>query len=427
MTGALAAPGRRPRARAGAGGRLTLLDAYVLRLLATRSAAAFAVVFTVTMLERALRLATQMATAGAHLSFLPGMVLDLAPHYVALALPDAFLIGMLLTLSALDEDLEIEAMLAGGVSLGRIMAVLVAAGVVVAAANLAFLGAWEPLGLYRYRAAREAAVQAGWTAEVQPWFFQGRAGGVTLTADRTDASGRALEGLFVHRRSPDGDEIALTAPLAHLALRPDGRTATLDAVDGTVLMLRPGRRPVSGGFESYGLADPWPAGGRTLARESRPQERTLTELAGAAQGLAARSELAARLARTLALPVLPFLALPVAIAARRERRVLGLALAVGVALAFRQSVRLTQRLGEDGRVDPVWAMAAVFGVFCAVSGWLFRSNRRLHGDTRLAAWLQRLAEVLGRLRPPPAPPSARASVAGYLRRTVGLSALATWL
>jgi lipopolysaccharide export system permease protein len=413
--------------RRGPGLRPTLIDLYLLRLLASRAAGGFAVIFTLTMLERSLRLATQMAAAGAHMRFLPAMIWNLAPHYVALAVPDAFLIGMLMTVSMLDEDLEIEAMLASGFSLGRFVASLVALGVCAAAVNLLFLGVLEPLGLYGYRALREEALRAGWTAEAQPWAFQGRAGAVTLTADGTDASGRGLTRLFVQRRSAGGVESVLTSPVGLLGLTADGRTATLDVRGGEALVLRPGRAPMAGVFERYALADPYPLQGGPPSRGDRPQELTLAELARVPDGPdanRARSEFFARIARTLSLPLLPFLALPMAVAARRERRAVGIALAGLVALTFRQSVRLTQRLGAVGRVDPLLASLALFSVFSLLVLWVFASNRRLQGDTPLAGLLGRIQTWIERGRGVErADPAAHATVGGYVRREVGRSVL----
>lgn len=417
-----------PRDRAGPGWRITLIDFYLMRLLAAYVAAAFAVIFSVTMLERALRLATQMAALGAHLRFLPEMIWNLAPHYVALGVPDAFLIGMLLTLSRLDGDLEIEAMLASGFSLGRIVCGLAGAAVVVAVVNLVFLGVLEPLGFYGYRAARAEAMEAGWTAEAQAWAFHGRGGAVTLTAARVDETGRGLGGVFIDRRSASGADTVLTAGRGALDLGADGRTATLALGPGRLLALRPGRPAFAGAFGGYSLADPYPIVIHRPARGATPQELTLTELATARPGpalAAAHSELYARLARTLALLAMPFLALPMAIAGRGGQRVAGLALAGGVSLALRQTIRLTQRLAAVGRIAPLPSMAVVLATFVAVTAWLFASSRRLHGDNAPARLLRRVSEMAGRLSPPPPPPRGQPSVGGYLRRSIGASVLVT--
>jgi lipopolysaccharide export system permease protein len=426
---AAARPLARRRRTAGPGLRLTLIDRYLLRLLVVRAGAAFAVIFTVTLLERSLRLATQMVAAGAHMRFLPAMIWNLAPHYVALAAPDAFLIGMLLTIARLDEDLEIVAMLASGFPLGRLAGDLVGLGLAVAAASVLVLGFLEPLGLYGFRAVRVEAVETGWTAQAQPWAFQGRAGAVMLTADGADGDGRRLTDVFVRQRTGRGVETVLTAHAGQLGLEPDGRTASLALGEGRAWAARDGAAPVVGRFGGLALRDPYPVQLRPPVRGERPQELTLPELARApagASGRAARSELYARLARMLSMPVLPFLALPMAVATRRERRWVGMLAAGGVAVTFRELFRLTQRLGETGRVEPLTASLAAFVLFVAVVGWIFLSNRQLHGDTRLARLVARLQGLVGRrARPAVARSDPHASVRRYLRGVVGRSILAT--
>ncbi|MBS0409687.1 MAG: LptF/LptG family permease [Proteobacteria bacterium] len=408
--------------RAGPGWRVTLLDLYLARLLAARLALGLGLVFTVMMLERALRLATQMAAAGAHMGFLPEMIWNLVPHYVGLALPAAFLIGLLMTVSRLEEGLEIEAMLAAGISLRRILTVLVTAGVVVGAAGLVVIGWLEPHGLFGYRSAREEALRAGWTARAQPWAFQGRGGDITLTADETDAGGHALRGVLIVRRAASGAESVLTAGQATLRLGPDGRTAALDAGRGRFLVDLPGRTVSTGAFDSYSLSDPFPAREARRVRGTVAAELTLDELARDLRPRDRRAEFCARVAWVLSAVMAPFLALPMALAGRRGRPLLGMLVAGVLTMGFHLQLRLVQSLGAQGRIEPLNATLGAFAVALPLLAWLFLSNRRLLGDTPLARFLRRLQQFLAPPRPPPTfEARAHATVAGYVRRSLFVS------
>ena len=139
--------------------RLGLLDRYLLRVVVSRFLLCLGLIFAIMMLERTLRLATQMAAAGAHLSFLGSMILNLAPHYLGLALPPALLLAVLLGVMRLDGDLEVEAMLAGGFPLRRIIAVFAGLGLAVALAGLLVIGFLEPMGRYGFRLRRSGELE----------------------------------------------------------------------------------------------------------------------------------------------------------------------------------------------------------------------------------------------------------------------------
>ena len=81
------------------------------------------------LLERVLRLITEMAAVGAHLSFLPQIVVTLVPYYLGQALPASFFVALFMVISRLDDGNEIDPMLASGRSLSRVTMPLVLLGV----------------------------------------------------------------------------------------------------------------------------------------------------------------------------------------------------------------------------------------------------------------------------------------------------------
>src|SRR5687767_1983278 len=173
-----AAPVSRPKRRSWP--RPRLIDLYLIRGLVGPFLLILGAACVAMMLERALRLIQEMAAAGAHVSFFFPMLGQLLPYYLNLALPAAFMTALVLLIARMDERLELETLLASGVSLGRIAAPLVAAGLVVAAASIVVGGFLEPQGRYGFRSLRIAAVNAGRIRDLQPKAFYQPAEGVAL-------------------------------------------------------------------------------------------------------------------------------------------------------------------------------------------------------------------------------------------------------
>jgi lipopolysaccharide export system permease protein len=420
--------------------RLTLLDRYLLRVVGSRAVMCLGMIFAVMMLERTLRLATQMAASGAHLSYLWPMIGNLAPHYVGLALTPALMLAMLLAVGRLDGDYEIEAMLASGFSLRRVLAALVAVSLAAGLIELAVVGWLEPHGRFGFRAARDAATEAGWTAELQPLAFQTRAGGVTATADTAVGGGRRLGHVFIDRPGPKGLEVVITAPSGLLSLAPDGHTAQLNLGAGQVYVERPPRPPMEGRFVAYALKDPYAQDLTTPPRGQDPEELTLSELAGrlggrpaaavprALDSRAVKAEFNARLARLAAFPLLPLIALPLGLTSGRGRRSASLALAGITVLVFHQSLRLAQSLSVINHAEPALALWSVFAALAGLALWIFLSSHRLLGDTPVSVVVQHVHELIER-RPRSWSHGGRGrkgSVAGYVGRCLAVSTLAAW-
>ncbi|MFX4918135.1 LptF/LptG family permease, partial [Acinetobacter baumannii] len=72
-----------------------------------------------------------------------------------------------------------------------------------------------------------------------------------------------------------------------------------------------------------------------------------------------------RLARTLSLPLLPLLAIPLGLSAKRGTRTASLIVAVVTLLLFHHSLQLGQSRAQSGKASP-WA--AIWGVWLLFAG-----------------------------------------------------------
>ena len=379
--------------------RPALLDAYILKMLAAPAAAVLGVTLVAFLLEQTLRLIDQLSSNGARLGYLFGLITNLVPYQLGLALPASFFVAMFIVIARLDEESEIDALLAGGVSFERILAPLLLAGTVLGAVSLLLLGYLQPYSRFGYRAVLNAATDAGWTARLDPQVFLHAGPDFTISADDVDATGRSLKGVFI-RRSTKGGETVVTANEGALGLRTDGRTTDLRLNGGLILAdtAAGGSRLLRfGDFTDHEVL----SGGAALApRGGDVQELTFPELVGEISRPDAmiskrelQAELYARLARSFAVPLLPLLALPLALAAKRGRRAPGMIVGAVILVAFHHGVTLCKSLAASGKVDPLISIGGLFLAMTAFGLWLFISSRRRPGETPISGLLARM-EIL---------------------------------
>ncbi len=406
--------------------RPSLIDGYVLRSLAQPAIGVLGVTLVAFLLEQTLRLIKELSANGAHLGFLPGLITNLVPYHLGLALPASFFVAMFIVIARMDEDSEIDAILAGGVSFERIVAPLVFVGVILSVFSILLTGYLQPYSRFAYRAMRNAALDAGWTAQIDPQVFMSAGPDFTITADEVDGSGRNMKGVFIRRMTPGGENL-VTATSGRLGLRPDGKTTELtlsggvlyeDGPHGDPRVLRFGNVT---DFESLGgvqKLDPRGVGDA--------EELTLPELVWEMQRRDAviphavlESELLSRLARSLAIPFLPFLALPLAMASKRGRRAPGMIVGAVALVAFHHGVTLAKNFGGNGKAPPLLILGGIYLVLVGFCLWMFFSSRTRPGETPISGLFQRVEGFFERrTKVKPAAMQSRGglSLTGYLSR-----------
>ncbi|MBV9748137.1 MAG: LptF/LptG family permease, partial [Acetobacteraceae bacterium] len=256
---------------------IPLLDSYVLGLLLRPSAVCMGVTLVAMLLERVLRLINEMAASGAHLGYLYGLIFNLIPYYLGLALPASFFVSLFMVISRLDDGNEIDPMLASGRSMSRIATPLIATGVVFAIISLLLYGFLEPFGRYGYREVRNEAMNAGWTAQIQSQVFLSAGQELTITADRVDATGRKLHGVFIRRSTAKGETI-ITAKTGRLSLSPDRKFTQVQLDQGLQYsdLTTGGGRVL--GFDNISILEPSSMAGAVRPRGGDERELTLFEL-----------------------------------------------------------------------------------------------------------------------------------------------------
>jgi lipopolysaccharide export system permease protein len=383
--------------------RPTILDRYILRLTVWPMLACLGVTVVSLLLERTLRLLDMLSASASRFTSVAELAANLLPHYLGLALPVAFFVALFIVITRLDDGAEIEAFLASGVPLTRIAAPFVAMGVVLALISLIVFGYLQPYSRYAYRAVLHAAVNAGWDGRLYGGAFVVD-GDSVLTADDASLEGRRLQHLFIRRALPGGGEEIITARTARLSAE-DAKRVTLTLTDG----MRAGESKTGEfdtlRFDTFVMQSDL-AGASLLLRARGGDERELTlgELATrAAQPrpflprATLLAELYSRLARSIILPFLPLIALPLGLAAKRQRRTAGLLLAGVLLLAYQHGIQFGLGLAGAGKASPEIAIGGPFFLFAGFCLWMFLGSRQRPGETPIGRFVGLLGDGIDRV------------------------------
>ncbi|MCR6632822.1 MAG: LptF/LptG family permease [Magnetospirillum sp.] len=279
--------------------------------------------------------------------------------------PIAVLIAALLTWGALARRGEIAALRAAGVSVARLVAWLIPAGLAAAAAAFALVDQVAP--------AADAAFTRWWRAtgpaESAPggrlWF---RDGMDVVAVDRVAADGRSLSGIELVRRQPDGR-------LAQwiMAERAEWRGGRWTLLAGGVRFPDGQMRPFDRMPWTTGLV---PANLMELAQPVPPllsSRRLVAALQGRWASRDSPQTLETRLMRVLAVPLAPLLmivlATPVAGGTPRSGRIPGgMALGLAAGLSYLLLDGILGVLGEAGTLPPLLAAWLSHATFACVGG-----------------------------------------------------------
>ena len=382
--------------------QVSTLDRYILKLTLAPLAGALGVTLVALLLERVLRLIDLLSESSGRFGFVVQLAANLVPHYLGLTLPAGFFIALFIVVTRLNEGSEIDALLASGVSLTRIVAPYMGLAAVLMTISLVLFGFLQPYSRYAYRAVLHAAESAGWsgTAQAQTFFTPDK--NLTITADVVDPTGEQLDRVFIRRILPDGREELTTAGMGRLTLHPAGGLVRLELQNGQQFTTSSTGAARVLDFKRFGLDLPV-SGAQKLLRDrgSDARELTLTELAARASrpnSLIPRhqllAELYARLARSFSLPLLPLLALPLGLSAKRGGRAPGIIIAALLLIAFSHMLQLGLSLATSGRAAPEPAIGIPFAVFAVACIGTFITSRKRPGETPIGLFAERVGDFI---------------------------------
>jgi lipopolysaccharide export system permease protein len=310
------------------------------------------------------------------------------------------MVALVLLIARLDERLELEAMLASGVSLARIAAPLVAFGLVLAALSL-LIGGWlEPHGRHGFRSLKAEAVNAGLLGDLPPLALFQPDDDLAVTYDSRGDNG-AMLGVFLWQRLPDGKELVISGKSGRVGFDSTARVFGIDFAAGRYVS-EAGADSYSLDFRSMAFRQSLQLREEAWQRGWDPKELTLSELAAGVGEHPPRQveiEIYGRIARALIVPLLPLLVLPLAFATKKGGRVFGVFLCGTFVALARHLVGLAKNLAEMGAGSPLNLFAATIGTIALLTVLLFVSARRLPSHSPIHSLVNPVAKAFARLEP----------------------------
>jgi lipopolysaccharide export system permease protein len=368
--------------------QLSLIDRYMLKRVCWPLAGAIIIGMAALLLERLIRLLDLFANRGGPLTLILKMLGNLVPHYLAIAIPAAFFVGILYATLRMSNDSELDVMRASGLSLRRLATPMLMMAVVLTVASALILGFLQPYTRYAYRALVYLVTETSWNSAIERGaFFSGFGGKTILIGDIADG-GRTLKKIFIQETDEKGNNIALTAQTGELTNNP--RTFSL------TLILRDGVRVDSKADGTAGKASTFKESSLPLEvvapepfRENRKEsELSLWQLMRAhAEGAPdlgrddVLAELNYRIVRTLTVLFLPFLAIPMGLTSRRQPTSIRIIAGIAILIVYYQALQFGKDMVENGRLSAFVALWVPFLVLAIGSVYMFYvANSRLNQD-----------------------------------------------
>jgi lipopolysaccharide export system permease protein len=304
------------------------------------------------------------------------------PHYLALAVPAALFLGVLLGVRRLHLDSELTVVHVAGIPFTRLLRPVVGLALllgILVAINAAVV---QPHARYAHRATLHDLVTRPVQFDLEAGVFHAFGNGTVLRADRIAKGGSVLQGVFAARRTDAGERVMVVAAEGRIALGQDGRILVMRLFNGDLIRTGGSESAERVGFDNY----VWrvPLGSRAPYGERGQDERelTLTELAAGDRDRLPQSvtsdqvaaELSARLIEPASLPLLALLAAPFAVlgGGGRTARATNLVLAVGVLILYQKLLGFAEALAAQGSVAPLLSQWAVLVGFAVLTAALIR-------------------------------------------------------
>jgi lipopolysaccharide export system permease protein len=398
--------------------RLTLIDRYMLKRVSWPLGAAIAIGMAALLLERLIRLLDLFANRGGPLSLILKMLGNLVPHYLAIAIPAAFFVGILYAVLRMSNDSELDVMRASGLSLRRLAAPMMVMAIVLTIASAIILGFLQPYTRYAYRALVYLVTETSWNSAIERGaFFSGFGGKTILIGDIADG-GRSLSKIFIQETDENGNNVALSALTGELTSDPQSFSLNLILYDGIRVDSKPDG---TGGKASTFGKSKMPL--EVVAPEPfRPRGHNEAELSFWELIRAYNErwpdighddvwgELNYRLARTVTVLFLPLLAIPMGLTSRRQPTSIRIVAGIAMLIIYNQILQFGQNMVGGGHLSAFAAIWIPFLIFALGSVYLFYvANSRLNQDPfaivfgsidAVWTWLKlRTIALFGRRRP----------------------------
>ncbi|EUK17720.1 LptF/LptG family permease [Commensalibacter papalotli (ex Servin-Garciduenas et al. 2014)] len=363
------------------------LDHYCIYLALPTFLIALGIILAALMLARLLVLLDLLASDNSPLSTFLGLLADLVPHYLGLAIPAALCVAVFSSVRQMSINNEIDALLSSGISLLRYSRPYILSGIVVSISCIILYGYIQPYARYDFRAAYFYASHAGWVPNIQSHTIVKPSDNLVMVVDQATDHGTHLSGVFIRQKTFNEKK----KPIEHIIIAKTGTFYTADNRSKIQLNLYNGQNLTLTSNGKNNITDFTQAekqlkqeGKKVIFRNRGDDERELTivELyqrlrhptnfvdvsTGKIKILDIKAEFHFRLVRALSILCIPLLATGLAIIKKRKKRNWGAPLIAAVTLVTYDHI---QQLGSElvasghhSALIALWLPLFLFFILC---------------------------------------------------------------
>jgi len=362
----------------------------------------------VLLLERMLRIFQVVSTSTNPAGDATGMITNLLPHYLGMAVPMALLLGVLLTIDRFSKTSELTAAMGAGISLLHMTKPFVIIAFLLAGATLFIEGYLQPVGRYKYRQIEHSVVNQSYAAILREGTFT-NVGRRTFFAG-TERPGSAIGPIFIYEKLEEGGAFGGL----RLTTANEGQLIIREEKGEPVLQLSSGRtnhifadRQLSGEltFESSAVAGT-PSDDEFRIRGKDERELTSVELIKNINGEAFdkvpvsvnNAALHLRLGRAALLLILPFIAVPFGLNYGRNPSSAGIFIGIVMLVSLQKALEFGQSLGAAGKIAPWMGIWPTVGTLALFAFFLFRKSAYKMGQPPLSSFSHYLTHITDEIK-----------------------------
>ena len=335
------------------------VDFYILRNTVVPLFATLGISALLLLLEKMLSLFDFVINQGGPIDIVWQMLGNLMPQYLTLVIPLAMFLGVLLSIRKLALSSELEALTSCGLSLHRLLVPSISIAVLLLIINVIVVGFVQPYSRYAYEELIFDVRSGALGAAIKSNEFTNLGEGLTLRIEETRESGQELVDIFAQKEDPDGHIFSVSAKRGNFFASPDQKYIVLRLFEGTLIDFDAGQnRPRILNFDMHDLPLEVPMFEQFRSRGDEASEMTFLELwtLRASGDSAVTATLHSRIARAISILIVPFLAVPLGLVAKRS-------VGVFILLLYHKVLEFGLDFAADGSLSPwlsIWFPTAIF-------------------------------------------------------------------
>ncbi len=382
----------------------TLVDRYMVRLIAVPLAGTLTLAAMLLVLDKMLRLFDFVVSEGGPVRVVFQMLANMIPEYLGLGIPIGLMLGILLAFRKLALSSELDSLRGVGLGYGRLLRVPYMFAFALMAVNLAIVGFIQPRAEYAYEGLNFDLRSGALGASIRVGEFNKLGERLTLRVDQSSEQGARLHGVFARAEASSGRTVAVTADLGTFMATDDPNTIILRLRNGRLVHTEPNNaslRVLS--FQSYDLPINLPAI-ESFRSRSNDEELTIPELVRLGKsGMlederrnAVRANFHFRMVEVAMMLLLPLLAVSLAVPPKRSTSGLGIFIGIVMIVTYHKVNQYAEQMGAQGRFDPALALWIPFFIFGALIVWMYWTLAHKPGGQPIGA-LERVFSKLGKM------------------------------